>query len=113
MSIGLTRLFYQLQELNLVKGKQTNFDCIIIPMKGYEKNAVKLMNDLRNSSVKCMSYLEDDKLKKKFNYADKLSVKYVIIIGQDEVEQNKFTLRNMENGNQELLELNEIIEKLK
>ncbi|MDU7560833.1 MAG: histidine--tRNA ligase, partial [Finegoldia magna] len=103
MSIGLTRLFYQLQELNLVKGQQTNFDCIIIPMKGYEKNAVKLMNDLRSSSVRCMSYLEDDKLKKKFNYADKLSVKYVIIIGQDEVERNKFTLRNMENGNQELL----------
>lgn len=113
MSIGLTRLFYQLQELNLVKGQQTNFDCIIIPMKGYEKNAVKLMNDLRSFSVRCMSYLEDDKLKKKFNYADKLSVKYVIIIGQDEVEQNKFTLRNMENGNQELLELNQIIEKLK
>lgn len=113
MSIGLTRLFYQLQELNLVKGQQTNFDCIIIPMKGYEKNAVKLMNDLRSSSVRCMSYLEDDKLKKKFNYADKLSVKYVIIIGQDEVEQNKFTLRNMENGNQELLELNQVIEKLK
>ncbi|MDU5698834.1 histidine--tRNA ligase [Finegoldia sp. P2-F-LR] len=113
MSIGLTRLFYQLQELNLVKGQQNNFDCIIIPMKGYEKNAVKLMNDLRNSSVRCMSYLEADKLKKKFNYADKLSVKYVIIIGQDEVEQNKFTLRNMENGNQELLELNQIIEKLK
>lgn len=113
MSIGLTRLFYQLQELNLVKGQQTNFDCIIIPMKDYEKNAVKLMNDLRSSSVRCMSYLEDDKLKKKFNYADKLSVKYVIIIGQDEVEQNKFTLRNMENGNQELLELNQIIEKLK
>ena len=113
MSIGLTRLFYQLQELNLVKGQQTNFDCIIIPMKGYEKNAVKLMNDLRSSSVRCISYLEDDKLKKKFNYADKLSVKYVIIIGQDEVEQNKFTLRNMENGNQELLELNQIIEKLK
>ena len=113
MSIGLTRLFYQLQELNLVKGQQTNFDCIIIPMKGYEKNAVKLMNDLRSSYVRCMSYLEDDKLKKKFNYADKLSVKYVIIIGQDEVEQNKFTLRNMENGNQELLELNQIIEKLK
>ena len=113
MSIGLTRLFYQLQELNLVKGLQTNFDCIIIPMKGYEKNAVKLMNNLRSSSVRCMSYLEDDKLKKKFNYADKLSVKYVIIIGQDEVEKNKFTLRNMENGNQELLELNQIIEKLK
>lgn len=113
MSIGLTRLFYQLQELNLVKGQQTNFDCIIIPMKGYEKNAVKLMNDLRSSYVRCMSYLEDDKLKKKFNYADKLSVKYVIIIGQDEVEQNKFTLRNMVNGNQELLELNQIIEKLK
>ncbi|MEQ3280761.1 histidine--tRNA ligase [Finegoldia magna] len=113
MSIGLTRLFYQLQELNLVKGQQNNFDCIIIPMKGYEKNAVKLMNDLRSSSVRCMSYLENDKLKKKFNYADKLSVKYVIIIGQDEVEQNKFTLRNMENGNQELLELNQIIEKLK
>ena len=113
MSIGLTRLFYQLQELNLVKGQQTNFDCIIIPMKGYEKNAVKLMNDLRSSSVRCMSYLEDDKLKKKFNYADKLSVKYVIIIAQDEVEQNKFTLRNMESGNQELLELNQIIEKLK
>ena len=113
MSIGLTRLFYQLQELNLVKVQHSNFDCFIIPMKGFEKNAVKLMNDLRNSSVKCMSYLEDDKLKKKFNYADKLSVKYVIIIGQDEVKQNKFTLRNMENGNQELLELNHIIEKLK
>ena len=80
MSIGLTRLFYQLQELNLVKGQQNNFDCIIIPMKGYEKNAVKLMNDLRNSSVRCMSYLEDDKLKKKYKYAEKLYEKYVKII---------------------------------
>ncbi len=113
MSIGLTRLFYQLQQLELVNKYKSNFDCIIIPMKGFEDNALKLMNELRSESVKCMSYLEDDKLKKKFNYADKLSVKYVIIIGQDEVEQNKFTLRNMESGNQELLNLDEIIENLK
>ncbi|WP_297813633.1 histidine--tRNA ligase [uncultured Finegoldia sp.] len=113
MSIGLTRLFYQLQELGLIQNQKYNLDCIIIPMEGFENNAVKLMNDLRKSSIKCMSYLENDKLKKKFNYADKLSVKYVIIIGQDEVEHNKFTLRDMKSGEQKLLSLDEIINNLK
>ena len=59
---------------------------------------IKLATKLRNNGVKTEIYLNNKKLKAKFKYADKLKIPYVIIIGEDEISQNKFKLKDMNTG---------------
>ena len=102
LSIGLTRLFYQLQELGLLEKYREDFtDCLIIPMdEKLNFYAIDIGNDLKNKGYKVDIYLEDGKFKKKINYADKIGVKKVIIIGQEEYENKMVSVKNMEDGNQ-------------
>ena len=48
----------------------------------------------------------------KFKYADKLSIPYVIVIGDEEIQNNTVTLKNMETGEQETIALEEAIKKI-
>ena len=102
LSIGLTRLFYQLQELGLLENYKKDFtDCLIIPMdEKLNFYAIDIGNDLKNKGYKVDIYLEDGKFKKKINYADKIGVKKVLIIGQEEYDNKMVSLKNMEDGNQ-------------
>ena len=68
---------------------------------------------LFRSDIITQVYLEGGKTGKKFNYADKLNVPWVVVVGEEEINEGKYSLRNMENGEQEKLSLNELIEKLK
>lgn len=58
-------------------------------------------------------YLEDKKIKAKFKYADRLQIPYVATIGEDEIQNNTVSLKNMQTGEQENLKLDEAIKKLK
>ncbi|MDU2201780.1 MAG: histidine--tRNA ligase, partial [Anaerococcus hydrogenalis] len=102
LSIGLTRLFFQLQELGLLENYKKDFtDCLIIPMdEKLNFYAIDIGNDLKNKGYKVDIYLEDGKFKKKINYADKIGVKKVLIIGQEEYDNKMVSLKNMEDGNQ-------------
>ena len=102
LSIGLTRLFYQLQELGLLENYKKDFtDCLIIPMdEKLNFYAIDIGNNLKDKGYKVDIYLEDGKFKKKINYADKIGVKKVIIIGQEEYDNKMVSLKNMEDGNQ-------------
>lgn len=112
VSIGLTRLFYKLNELNLIKAdKKSVSDVLIIPMVEDLSMPIKLATELRNNGVKTEIYLNHKKLKAKFKYADKLEIPYVIIIGEDEINQNKFKLKDMATGEEENLTLEGIIQK--
>lgn len=106
MSIGLTRLFYQLKEIGLINKKESRLtDILIIPMGDEEKfYAIDILNKLHESGKRADIYLEGGKLKKKFSYADKVGVKYAYIIGQSEREEKKVSIRNMETGDQELVD---------
>lgn len=106
MSIGLTRLFYQLKEIGLINKKESRLtDILIIPMGEEEKfYAIDILNKLHESGKRADIYLEGGKLKKKFSYADKVGVKYAYIIGQGEREEKKVSIRNMETGDQELVD---------
>lgn len=106
MSIGLTRLFYQLKEIGLINKKESRLtDILIIPMGDEEKfYAIDILNKLYESGKRADIYLEGGKLKKKFSYADKVGVKYAYIIGQSEREEKKVSIRNMETGDQELVD---------
>ncbi len=113
ISIGLTRLFYKLNELNLIKEtKKSVADILIIPMIEDLSVPIKLATKLRNNGVKTEIYLNNKKLKAKFKYADKLQIPYVIVIGEDEIANNKFKLKNMETGEEKELSAAEI-EKFK
>lgn len=114
MSIGLTRLFYQLREANIIKADESSLTTVlIIPMDGFEEKAVEIANRLRAEDIYTQIYLETVKIKKKFGYADKLNIPYVIVIGEDEVKNDQYTLRNMKTGEQRSLAVEELIKCLK
>ena len=99
ISIGLSRLFYKLNELNLIKAnKKSIADILIIPMVEDLTVPIDLATRLRKNAVKTEIYLNNKKLKSKFKYADKLKIPYVIVIGEDEIKTQKFKLKNMETG---------------
>ena len=116
VSIGLTRLFYKLNELNLINiAKKSVADIIIIPMLDDLEEPIKLATGLRNLGINTEIYSNNKKLKAKMKYADKLEIPYVIVIGEDEINNNKIKLKNMETGEEEEIELKaeEIAKKLK
>ncbi len=112
VSIGLTRLFYKLNELNLIKADRKSVaDILIIPMEENLGESIKLATKLRNIGINTEIYLNDKKLKAKFKYADKLEIPYVIVLGEDEIEAKEITLKDMRTGNEEKLPMDE--EKIK
>ena len=112
ISIGLTRLFYKLNELNLINAdKKSISDILIIPMTDKKEVPFKLATDLRNLGVNTEIYLNNKKIKAKMKYADKLEIPYVVVIGDEEIESKKIKLKNMTTG--EEIELNFEAESIK
>ena len=109
VSIGLTRLFSKLNELNVIKAnKKSVAEILIIPMVEDLKEPIKLATKLRNAGINTEIYLNEKKIKAKFKYADKLEIPYVIVIGEDEVKENVVTIKNMKTGEEEKVPNNEI-----
>lgn len=105
ISIGLTRLFYKLNEMNLIKAdKKSVADVLIIPMIEDLTVPIQIANKLRKEGTNTEIYLNNKKLKAKFKYADKLEIPYVIVIGEDEIKTRKYTLKNMETGEEQKIE---------
>lgn len=99
VSIGLTRLFYKLNELNIVKAEKKSIsDILIIPMIEDLSEPIKLATKLREKGINTEIYLNTKKLKAKFKYADKLEIPYVIVIGEDEIKNKEITLKQMSTG---------------
>ena len=86
---------------------------MIIPFDGYINNALALATKLRKGGVDVFVYTEEGKLGKKMKYADALSIPYTILIGEDEVNKEKYMLKNMKSGEQEELDADEIITCIK
>ena len=109
VSIGLTRLFSKLNELNIIKAdKKSVAEILIIPMTEDLKESIKLATKLRNAGINTEIYLNEKKIKAKFKYADKLEIPYVIVIGEDEIKENMVTIKNMKTGKEEKIPNNEI-----
>ena len=114
ISIGLTRLFYNLKELGLINTANKSISKVdIITMGVGLENADEISNILRENNIPNEIYKEESKVKAKFSYANNLEIPYVIIIGEEEVEKNLYTLKNMITGEQKLVNKEEILEILK
>ena len=114
VSIGLTRLFYQLNELQAIKQEQKSIaKVLVIPMTENIEKALEIGASLRKENIPTEIYLEEKKIKAKMKYANHLEIPYVILVGEDEINNNVVTLKNMVTGEQETVRLAEAISRLK
>ncbi len=114
ISIGLSRLFFQLTDNNIISAEnQAISDVLIISMADSYDRCIEIASEMRAKGLNVQINIEEQKLGKKFKYADNLNVKYVAIIGEDEIKNNVVTLKNMITGEQETVQLSKAIEIIK
>lgn len=114
ISIGLSRLFYQLNEAKIISSEEKSLvDLLIIPMDDCIHDGIKLLSELREKGVRVSVYTEFAKLKKKFKYADQTKVDYVIVLGEEEIKTRKYSLKDMKTGDQEEVTFDELVERFK
>ena len=110
ISIGLSRLFFQLTDSNIISvDKQSIADVLVISMDNNYEKCAQIASTLRQNGLKVQVDFEDKKIAKKFKYADKLNINYVIVIGEDEIKNNVVTIKNMSTGEQNTVNLEESI----
>ena len=110
ISIGLTRLFFVLEDQGYLNDNLNTSpaDVLILPMTDDLGPAIQLATYLRDRRLQVQVYGEQKKFKQKMSYADKLGVPYVILLGEDEIKQGKYTLKDMRTGEQQLLTQEEV-----
>ncbi len=114
ISIGLSRLFYQLMEHKIISAdNQSISDVLIVSMTNHYEMCADIARKLRDEDFNVQINIEEQKLGKKLKYADHLNVKYVIIIGEDEVKNNVVTLKDMVTGEQKTAPFEEAIKLIK
>ena len=114
VSIGLTRLFYKLNELNILKEEQKAISkVLVVSMTENTNTALEIGTKIRQAGINADVYMENKKIKAKFKYADKLGIPYVAIIGEEEEKNGTVSLKNMETGEQEEVSVETAIEILK
>ena len=105
ISIGLTRLFYVLDEQGLLSDQiiSAPADALVIPMSDDLHYAVAAATTLREAGVRTQVYTEKKKFKAKIGYADKQGIPYALFIGEDEIAEGVVTVKNMTTGEQQKL----------
>ena len=114
ISIGLSRLFFQLVDNGIISVENESIADVLVISMGDEYNAcTEIASELRNNGIKTQLNIENQKLAKKFKYANKLNIKYVIVIGEEELKNSVVTLKNMITGEQYTVSLAEAINLIK
>ena len=115
ISIGLTRLFYVLDEQGLLNPELPTApaDALVLPMGGEPGPAIALAEELRRGGLKVQLYGEQKKFKQKMSYADKLGVPFAVLLGEDEIAAGKCSVKNMRTGQQVTLTPWEAVDYMK
>ena len=114
ISFGIERIIEVLNTNNLFpKNIESNNNVLISYLSNdLIKNSLELANKLREKGIPTDLYSKKAKLKKQLQYANNNNIPFVIIIGENEIKNKKYMLKNMKDGNQNLLTINEIINKM-
>ena len=102
ISIGLTRLFFVLQDKDYLNQNPpaSPADVMILPMTDEVGSAIELATRLRDNGIRVQLHCEKKKFKAKITYADKLAIPYVIFMGEDEIKNNVVALKELATGEQ-------------
>ena len=111
ISIGLTRLFFVLEDQGYLNDQLNTApaDVLILPMTEDMAPAISLATSLRTANIRTQIYGEQKKFKQKMSYADKIAVPYVIFLGEDEIKDGAAAVKNMRTGEQVKLPVNEAV----
>ena len=111
ISIGLTRLFYVLEEQNYLNPAMNTSptDVLILPMTEDLTPAIQFATVLRDAGIRAQVYGEKKKFKAKMAYANKLKVPYVVILGEDELRGGVYSVKDMATGEQHALTREEAV----
>ena len=115
VSFGVDRIFIVMDELNLFPLDVDKTIRVLITNFGEEEQVfcLDILKKLRNEGISSELYPSISKMKKQMNYADKRGVEFVLIIGEDEMENGKIGVKEMSTGKQREMELSEFINELK
>ena len=102
ISIGLTRLFYVLDEQGLLNPELPSApaDALVLPMTQDPGAAIALAQTLRAAGLRVQLYGEQKKFKQKMSYCDKLGVPFAVLLGEDEIAAGKCSVKDMRTGQQ-------------
>ena len=102
ISVGLTRLFYVLEEQGLLNPDLPSApaDALVLPMTEDIAACVAVAEQLRSTGIRVQLYAEQKKFKQKMSYADKLAVPYAVLLGEDEIAEGKCSVKDMRTGEQ-------------
>ena len=109
ISIGLTRLFYVLDEQGLLNPALPSApaDALVLPMTSEPAAAIAVAEQLRSAGIRVQFYGEQKKFKQKMAYANKLGVPFAVLLGEDEIAENVCSVKNMLTGEQVKLPVSE------
>ncbi|MCJ0742039.1 histidine--tRNA ligase [Pedobacter montanisoli] len=115
ISFGADRIYDVLEELNLFPAETVQGTKVLISNfdEKAELYALSVLQELRTAGIATELYPTSAKLKKQMSYADAKNIPYVILIGDDEMSSGLLTLKNMQSGEQQKLNIVDILEKLK
>ena len=113
ISIGLSRLFYKLREAGIVKpAQQTLARVMVAPLSSAQlTRALDVAHELR-TVCPVITYVDDVAIGKKLKYADKLGVRYVVLIGEDEAAVGDVTLKDMQTGENRRMTVRDVCDLL-
>ena len=114
ISFGIERIYEIMKERNLFPDSINKKDTVLVcsMSEKYLDDSLRISSILRNNNISTDLYPDNPKLKKQLQYANNNDIPYVIIIGEDEVTSKLYTLKDMETGSQEKLDIDEIISKV-
>jgi histidyl-tRNA synthetase len=114
ISFGLDRIYLVLEELGLFPDTIAASTKVLFINFGESEAMVCLqaVTKLRQSGIKAELYPDTAKMKKQMNYANRRSIPFVVLVGEEEVKSELFTLKNMESGEQNKLVFNKLLESL-
>ncbi len=115
ISFGLDRIYLVLDELNLFPETVTQNTKVLFINFGEKESlyAMKAVSQLRSENIVAELYPDSTKMGKQMKYADKRDIPYVVLAGEEEMNQQKFTLKHMKSGEQSSLNLESLKTKLK
>ena len=115
ISFGADRIYDVLNQLDLYPKESVNGTQLLFINFGEQEAAYCLpyIYKVREKGIRAEIYPDAAKMKKQMSYANAKQIPFVVLAGENEINEGKLTLKNMETGDQQMLTIDELIGKVK
>ncbi|PAQ16386.1 histidine--tRNA ligase [Bacillaceae bacterium SAOS 7] len=113
-AFSIERLIAAIEAEGIAWPFENSLDCYLVSLGEEAKDyTVKLLYDLRQAGISAERDYQERKMKAQFKAADRLNARFVAILGEDELKANKINVKDMQTGDQQEVELDQVVDVLK